>query len=331
MEFLNPLLKLTWVMIAIAARCGACSIFCIPIDVAPDFRVKVEDRGRPVKGLPVNIKGYTAVTDENGFALFRGVGAGAYGLAANHDDWDGAGTCIHVSSDGPANVIVPLKWPTFTPAAVRSLRGTIRGPDFLPGQPQPKLSLDLLEARSGRKLKGLQSNDRGEFDFETTAPGMYFINLNPSGLIGWSREQITGQIVVDVDQGAPTDSLDLDLAWTSCGLVYSDQSKCPRDELRVDRLVGHVADSNGASIARAKISLTDATGTLVEDLQSDREGNFASPRDDLVGAYNLAVSFPGFAHYRGILRLDPSIDPTRNASLAVSLGIVGTCAATNPR
>lgn len=318
-------------MVAIGAPCGACSIVYAPINVGPDFKVKVEDRGRPVNGLRVEIKDYTAVTDENGFALFHGVGPGSYFLTANHEVDSLNGAALQVSTDGPTGVIVPLKWPTITPVSVRSLKGTIRGPDFLPGQPQPKLSLDLLEARSGRKLKSLQSNDRGEFDFETAAPGMYFINLNPSGLIGWSGDQITGQIVVDVDQGAATDSLDLDLAWTSCGLMYSDQSKCPRDDLRADRLVGHVADSNGASIARAKISLTDATGTLVEDLQSDREGNFASPRDDLVGAYNLAVSFPGFAHYRGILRLDPSIDPTHNASLTVSLGIAGTCAATHPR
>jgi hypothetical protein len=112
---------------------------------------------------------------------------------------------------------VPLKWPSIAPVLVRSLKGRMRGPDYLPGQSQPRLSLDLLEGSSGQRLKSLQTTDRGEFDFESAAPGLYFLSLK-SGLRGWSGEQITGLVAVAVDHGAPADHLDVDLGSTSCGL-----------------------------------------------------------------------------------------------------------------
>ncbi len=187
----------------------------------PNFTVRVEDRGRPVKGLRVQIKGYEVVTDENGRAHFRDVQPGSSLLTAGQDKWDGSGASLHVTADGPTDVTVPLQWPGITPVSVRSLMGAIHGPDFLPGQPHPKLSLDLLEARSGRKLKSLQANDRGEFDFENAAPGMYFINLNPSGLIGWSGEQIAGQIVADVSPSATALAIRLILD-TASNVLYAD-------------------------------------------------------------------------------------------------------------
>jgi hypothetical protein len=292
--------------------------------------VKVEDRGRPVKGLRVAIKGYAVVTDEDGFAVFRSVGTGSYFLTANHEVDSLNGAALQVSPDGPTGVTVPLKWPSITPVSVRSLKGTIRGPDFLPGQPQPKLSLDLLDARSGRKLKSSQSNDRGEFDFETAAPGMYFINLNPSGLIGWSGEQISGQIVVDVDQGAPTDSLDLDLSWSSCGMSYADGGKCPKRDLQTEQLSGQVVDPSGAILPGANILLSGADGARVEQLVSDREGKFASSRL-LSGTYTLLVTRTGFMPYRGTVRAEPNGQPAHRSSFTVQLGGFGNCADANPR
>src|SRR5258706_109790 len=131
------------------------------------------------------------------------------------------GADLEVKLDGPSDVTVPLKWPSIAPILVRSLRGTIRGPDYLPGQSQQRLSLDLLEGSSGRRLQSLQTNDSSEFNFESAAPGLYFLSLRPSGLRGWSGEQITGLVAVALDRSAPTDHLDVDLGWTSCGLWYA--------------------------------------------------------------------------------------------------------------
>src|SRR5580658_8353524 len=109
------------------------------------------------------------------------------------------------------------------------LRGRYGGLTILPRHSQPRFSLDLLEGTTGRRLKGAQTNDSGEFDFESAASGLYFLSLKPSGLRGWSGEQISGLIVVAVDRTAPSENLDIDLGWTSCGLQYTDQSKCLRE------------------------------------------------------------------------------------------------------
>src|SRR5262249_24630305 len=97
---------------------------------------------------------------------------------------------------------------SIAPIVVRSLKGTLRGPDYLPGQSQPRLSLDLLEGNSGRRLKSLETTDSGEFNFESAAPGLYFLSLKTSGLIA-----------VAVDPGALTDYLDVDLGGrvVACG------------------------------------------------------------------------------------------------------------------
>src|SRR5579862_1871158 len=191
-------------MIAIAGHCGACTVFYPHVQVGPNFRVRVEDQGRPVKGLRVEISRdrFTAnrvVTDRNGFALFRNVRSGLYHLSVDHDAGVPAGANVEVRLDGPTESTVPLTWPSSAPVLVRSLKGTIHAPEYLPGQFQPRLSLALLEGVSGRRLKGEESTDKGEFNFGDAAPGLYFLYLKPSGLSGWSGEQITGLIAVAVD------------------------------------------------------------------------------------------------------------------------------------
>src|SRR5205814_1388096 len=148
----------------------------------------------------------------------------------------------------------------------RSLKGTMHGWDYVPGQSQPRLSLDLLEGSSGRLLKSVQTADTGEFSFEGAAPGLYFLSLRPSGLRAQSGEPITGLIAVAVDHGAPTDHLDIDLGWTSCGLWYADRNKCPQPDLNIAQLSGQVLDVTGAAISGATILLFDHTQTLVERL-----------------------------------------------------------------
>lgn len=315
-------------MITIIGRCGACTLVYLPVQVGPTFRVRVEDRGHPVGGLRVKIgsdraDGNRTVTDtdENGFARFSAVPPGSYHLSVDQDDAgipDGA--ALDVKLDGPTDVTVPLKWPSTAPVLVRSLNGTMHRPDYLPGQSQPRLSLDLLEGISGRKLESLQTSDTGEFSFENGAPGLYFLRLKPSGLKGWSGEEITGLVAVAVDPGAPTDHLDVDLGWTSCGLWYADRSQCPQSNLRIEQLSGQVLDTSGAAISEATILLFDPAETLVERLRSDREGKFTSPHQ-FTGTYQLVVSRPGFTSLRRTLRAGP----TGLSALTVKLAVFGGC------
>ena len=120
-------------MVAITAHCWACSIAytSVPV-VGPDFRVRVEDRGRPVEGLRLKITLSQAVTDKNGIASFRGVAPGPYLVSADLDVGV-AGVPLNVKLDGPADVVLAMKWPNIAPVVVRSLKGMIRGPDYLPG------------------------------------------------------------------------------------------------------------------------------------------------------------------------------------------------------
>lgn len=182
----------------------------------------------------------------------------------------------------------------------------------------------MLEGSSGRRLKSLQTNDSGEFNFESAAPGLYFLSLKPSGLRGWSGEEITGLVAVAVNHDAPTDHLDVDLGWTSCGLWYADRSKCSQSDLQIEQLSGEVLDTSGAAIPDAKVLLFDSAETLVERLQSDSAGKFTSPYS-LAGTYQLVVSRAGFTPLRRTLHAEPTDNPRRLAALSVQLGVFGTC------
>lgn len=223
---------------------------------------------------------------------------------------------------------MPLKWPSIAPVLIRSLKGTIRGPDFLSGK-QPRLSLDLLEGTLARRLKSVQSTASGDFDFEIAAPGLYFLSLRPSGLKGWSGEQITGLVAVAVDKRAGADHLDVDLEWTSCGLQYADRSQCPQSLLQIQQLSGRVLDASGAVISRASIRLFDPAGKLVERLQSDGAGEFASSHP-LAGTYDLVVGSAGFTPLRRTVRAESIGDSTRGSPLTVQLGAFGSCSTANP-
>ena len=137
----------------------------------------------PVKGLLLNLnnpqgRAQSAVTDDHGIAEFSNVPQGTLYLGADHDN--GYGAELDVKSNGPANVTVPMRWPSIEPIHVRSLSGTMRAPDAIPGQlEQSILSLDLLDGISGRILSGISTAARGEFDFGKLVPGIYFIRLKP--------------------------------------------------------------------------------------------------------------------------------------------------------
>lgn len=323
--------------IATIATCAACTLVYQSVEVGPTFQVQVEEQGHPIKGLRVEIRGYqsrdnpvVSETDENGLALFRSVRPGSYHLSADHDAGIPDGAELEVKLGGPTDVRVHLKWPIISPIAIRSMKGVMRGPDYLPGQSQPRISLDLLEGKSGRLLRSVLTDDRGEFSLEGVASGLYFLRLTLSGLRLGSGEPITGLIAVTVDQGASTDHLDIDLGWTSCGLWYGDRNKCPQPDLKMAHLSGQVVDVTGAAISGATIFLFDHAQTLAERLQSDGAGRFASSHS-LAGTYELVVSAPGFTPLRRTAHAELTGDPARRSSLTVQLGVGGSCSGVEPQ
>src|SRR5437016_12053058 len=59
-------LNLVVAAVALTVECGACTYFYPTVDVGPNFRVSVVDRGRSVKGLRLKISGTQAITDKAG-------------------------------------------------------------------------------------------------------------------------------------------------------------------------------------------------------------------------------------------------------------------------
>jgi hypothetical protein len=173
-----------------------------------------------------------------------------------------------------------------------------------------------LIGASGLKLRSLLTNEHGHFDFGDVEPGLYFLSL--------ALPQTTARIAVTVDRGAPSDHLDIDIGWTSCGVWFVDRSKCARSDLRIAQLSGEIVDTSGGAIPHAAILLSGSGETVVERVQADAAGRFASLHS-LPGTYELTVSSPGFTSLHATVHIDPGGNSPSPSSLTVRLGVGGTC------
>ncbi len=318
--------KLVLAAAVFAARCSACTIVTAlnsEIPVGSNFKVKAQNHGQPVSGLPVVLDRaqsersqsntqtrFDVRTAKNGMATFRNVPPGHYYLYPALDTNFSNHAELQVNPAWRNDSTIPLQWPSREPIAVRSLKGTIHSPDYIPGHPEPKRNFDLLEAVSAKWLKTFQTDDAGAFDLATTKPGLYFLRLDMEN------------IFVEVAPNASLPALDLDIGWTSCGLYYTDQSKCRLSDLHANRLSGEMVDGSGAAILGAKILLLDPTGAVVEQTESDGSGQFSS-NYLLNGTYQLDISKPGFTHYHRTLRAEFSTEPS--APIRLELGVLGNC------
>lgn len=311
MRFLAMLVTLFLASLATPAVSSACSLSFSAISVGSSFKVKVSGSDGPVKGLVLNLtslddRAQSAVTDGNGIADFHNVPTGTRYLGAAHDN--GYGVQLDVKPNGRTNVIVPVRWPSIEPIHVHSLSGTMRASGQLD---QPALSLELLDAVSGRILSSIDTTGRGEFDFGKIGPGLYFIHL----------KQMEGLISVAVDPGAPAraDKLDLNLNFTSCGLMYTDQSQCPHPDLHVKKLEGHVSDSVGRAMRGAEIVLLDDAQSQVSRVSTDPNGNF-SFSGPLAGTFELRIDGGGFTPVHTPLHIEPT---TGSSSLEIEADVLG--------
>jgi hypothetical protein len=223
--------------------------------VGSSFKVKVSGYDGPVKGLLLKLArspdepGRSAVTDENGIASFYNAPRGIQFLRADHDN--GFDEELDVNPSRAANAVIPLKWPSIDPIPSRSLSGSMRVPGAVPGElDQSIVSLELLDAISGRILSRIDTTNRGAFDFGDRPPGLYFIHLMPFPVFSEKAEGFIA-IVVDPKADAAADKLDINLQSTSCGLMYTPVNLCPEPDLHVKQLKGRVN-------ARAQIGLLDA-------------------------------------------------------------------------
>lgn len=296
----------------------ACFVSYPSVSAGTEFRARVIDRGRPVWALRLVLShsesagsttgiGLESVTDADGYSTFTNLSPGSYLLTSDHDGGGIAdAVVVNVSANGPANVTVPLRWPSATPISVRAPAGTARGPDFYPSQMQIPLSLSLIEGLSAHVVATTLTDSKGRFAFSAVVPaGIYFLRLNASGLRGWSGEQMEGLMTFEVSGEATDDALDLDMGWSSCGLMYAQQPKY--SEITLRKIHGDVADISGGAIANAQILVlaTDVNAAVVAETASGKKGQFAL-QEQHEGVYRLVIKSPGFQPYVRLIRIVPT-------------------------
>jgi len=305
------------VFVALLLPClaHACTIVYPTAHVGRAFRVRVTDRSRPVKGLRLvlgpgeshtlqRIGTIYSLTDADGYAGFSNLTPGSFFLTSDHDGGVADGAIIEVSPGGPSDVTVTLEWPSHAPLSVRSVRGTLRGPNYYPRRVQTQLSLALLDGVSARVIATTLTDSKGDFNFANEVPsGLYFLRLNPSDLLATDGEQIQGMMAIKVDRNANQEVLDLDLGWTTCGLAYVQREKYP--ELKVSTICGDVADAVDAPVSNAQVMLlaTGEDGEILEQTTSGARGQFAL-QEQHEGAYQLLVESPGFRPFLRVFHIE---------------------------
>jgi hypothetical protein len=311
------------ILLPLLAPCmaHACSVAYRTVEVGPDFRVRVTDRGRPVKGLrlvvgvdststPQHPRNLYAVTDSDGYVRFSNHSPGSFIITTDKDDALADAAVVKVSPGGPRDVTVSLRWPSVDPIAVRSVTGTMRGPDFYPSEQQVPLSLSLLESVSSRVIAETNSDSKGRFKFGEDVPaGVYFLRLNLSGLrSGRSGEQMQGMIAIEVSSAAKQSALNLDLGWSSCGLSYAQQVTYP--ELELAAVCGDIADVMCADVPNAEVLLVanGEGGEIIEETRSGAKGGFALQKKH-EGSYQLLIKYPGFRPYLRPVRINATGSP----------------------
>jgi len=297
-----------WAILAICFSTSitrACVIVPETFSAGSEFKVRVTDWGRPVKGLRMVLSAQSSaetktrvvkalLTDADGYAHFSRLSVGSFWLSADHDGGFGEAVVVDVSLNGPANATIYLSWPHPTPLSVRSASGMLRDQNYYPNHEQAPFSISLLEGISGREIERTQTDFKGRFKFATDIPpGIYFIRVNPAVLRGQPDRFNGGMITIELSQESKVEDLNLDLGWTDCGLSYVQWEKKP--ELNLDKLCGVVTDSEGGVVSNAQVILLagDDDTKVLERTQTGTEGQFTFP-DQRDGTYQLLVKSPGF-------------------------------------
>jgi hypothetical protein len=311
---------------------GACTISYPTVRVGSSFLVRVTDRGRPVQGLrlklvrddasmsEMHITG--ATTDDHGLAQFRDLLPGSLTLSAEHDGGIADAVNVEVAPDGQTGVTVPLRWPSEKLVSVRTVSGTLRDPL----KPR-RFSVSLLEGLSAHVIRTTDTDSDGQFTLPNVPSGIYFLSLKPFEAHAESSEKDGGWIGIEVNSEAEEEKLDLDLGWSSCGLSYTDRTKCSHAELNVETFCGKVVDPVGAVISNADVLLLDNSRTqrVLRETHTDIAGRFVL-LDAKDGTYQLVVKSPGFDRLQEMVRIQNS-QPSATCSRPVSvrLGLFGSC------
>ena len=325
----TPSLALALAFLVSAGPAGnACTVVVHEHYLLRDFAIQVYDwRGLPVPAARVHVspsihsnpgpEELTATTDAVGIARFRNVPVGAY--SATTDMPNGEYVEITVVDSGSMQLVHPdlrLRWPNRDVVSAQRMSGR-----FASDTPKP-LRLALLKADSGEQLESVLTDSEGNFDFSEVPPGLYFIRV--SRTFGKSFE---GDVPVSIEPTAKNARLDLSIAWSTCGLSYTDNVTCtPSEPLNVANLCGTILDPSGAIVFDAAIHLLAAANEPMpaSSLKQKPDGTFAalgiSP-----GQYTLRVSREGFHQLQVPVRVQDGSGSSCVDPLTITLGVFSSC------
>ncbi len=82
-----------------------------------------------------------------------------------------------------------------------------------------KLTLSRID--SEKEIGVMATDSDGDFAFPSVRPGYYLLRVEEKASPGsWYR--IDDYLVIAVDPASPRDKLNLELAWTSCGIIATE-------------------------------------------------------------------------------------------------------------
>lgn len=154
----------------------------------PNFSLKVWHHGTPVSGAriklnkAVNASGdgivASARTDSRGIARFRAIPKGRYYPDSLDRLLFPLYLIIEVKTGEPTGKSVTLDWPDH-PIVIRKLRGRLsisEEPDT-PNLPLRNATVELRDVYTSRLLETASTDANGDYEFTTSAPGLYALRL----------------------------------------------------------------------------------------------------------------------------------------------------------
>jgi hypothetical protein len=216
----------------------ACTTSSIPTQVDRAFTVKVQDRGKPVAGLEIELStdpGERPVliinTDTTGVAQFFKVHPGLYYVAIKHPAFHYSKE-IRVMRHAPkgSQDIVSFEWPGWPPLSIQEPSGVLRGrartnrPLFTDKYSKPVYGrvagakLTLSKAVSNETISFITTGESGTFDFGDVPPGLYFLRVETplTNPVRWLYPP-DGYVPLEVNREAKIKKLNLVLDNAVCG------------------------------------------------------------------------------------------------------------------
>jgi hypothetical protein len=238
----------SWKLVVTVASClvffgagsdaHACSTSSIPTQIGTAFTVKVQDRGKPVAGLEIELStdpGDRPVsiisTDTTGVVQFSKVHPGLYYVAIKNPAFPYSKE-IRVMRHAPkgSQDTVSFEWPGWTPLSIQGPSGVLRGRtrtnrpvviDRFSKAVYGRVAgakLTLSKAVSNETISFVTTGESGTFDFGDVPPGLYFLRVETpvTNPVRWLYPQ-DGFVPLEVNRLAKLKKLNLVLDNGICG------------------------------------------------------------------------------------------------------------------